>query len=101
MWIILFKDILYNRVIPADDAEIKQLKGIGRNGLSFLMLPPHEDISKSMSKENASKLSMHITANKIVSILEDPDIKLGDRNILAKDIAILVKTNNQAHFHPL
>ena len=92
----LMETIKFITVKSAPDINIEQLtyKGESASSLNIAVLSNTDE--KSITKEQAVNDSIKFIVNQIKHLLTDKDIKLGQRNIVPEDIAVLVRTNMHA-----
>ncbi len=92
----LLESINFKKVKSATNSNVDKItyKGENISSLFITVLSNMED--KSITKETALDKSINTITEQIKYLLTDKDTKLGSRNIIPEDIAVLVRTNRHA-----
>ena len=94
----LFDAIEFQPVGSAGKADEKPLTVDGKT-LPAMVMPRFESEGKPLSREKAETLCITICATKMAELLKlgrEGRAKLGDESLSEKDLAVIVRTNNQA-----
>jgi exodeoxyribonuclease V beta subunit len=87
----VFAEIPFRRATAAGCADDERIAGDGRRALEWIRLPDET------SKERAGQNATAAVVAEIVRLLSvDSAVRIGDRSVLPRDIAVLVDTNRAA-----